>query len=104
MEVEEPSARSAAESVHHVWWSTDAPFLREQLFLIVYEDRETALEDVERVRMLSVEVRARSRPRVGKERLRDGELVEACFDHDPTAEERFAFAGSEHDAIHRVRV
>jgi hypothetical protein len=104
MEVQEPRTRSAPEPMHDLRWSADARARRQQLLLVVDQDRELALEDVERIGVLPVEVRIRSRASVREVRLRDAELVEVRLDDDSSAEERLALAGSVHDSWHCERV
>jgi hypothetical protein len=104
VEVEESRARSAPESVHDFPWSADARARRQQLLVVVDQDRELALEDVERIRVLPVKVRIRSGASVREKRLGDAELVEVRLDDDPSAEERLALAGSVHDSWHLERV
>ena len=104
MKVQEASPRRASESMYDLRWSADARAWRQHLLLVVDQDREAALEDVERIRMLSVEVRVGSWAGVGEKRLRDAELVEVRLDDDSPAEERLALAGSVHDSWHRCRV
>ena len=104
MEVEEPRPRCAPEPVHDLGRCADERSRPERLLLVVDEHGETALEHVERVRMLPVVVRFGAVARIGKERLGDRELVEARLDHDPAVEERLALARFEHDSIHCTRV
>ncbi len=104
VEVQEPRARSAPEPMHDLPRSADACARGQHLLLVVNQDRKLALEDVERIRVLPMEVRIRSGPRVREKRLCDAELVEIRLDHDPSAEERFAFAGPVHDSGHRRRL
>jgi hypothetical protein len=104
VEVEEPRTRSAPESMHDLRWSADARAGRQHFLLVVDQDREPTLEDVERIRVLSVEMRIRSGASVREKRLGDAELVEVRLDHDPSAEERLALAGSVHDSWHCERV
>ena len=104
VEVEEPRTRSAPETVHDLRRSADACAGRQHLLLFVDQDREPALEDVERIRMLPVEVRVRSGASVREQGLGDAELVEVRLDDDPSAEERLALAGSVHDSWHLERV
>jgi hypothetical protein len=104
MEIEEPSPRRAPEPMHDLRRSADARARRQHLLLVVDEDREPTLEDVERIRVLPVEVWIRSGASVREKRLRDAELVEVRLDDDPSAEERLAFAGSVHDPWHRRRL
>ena len=85
-------------------WSADACARRQHLLFVVDQDREPALENVERIRVLPVEVRVRSGASIREERLGDAELVEVGLDDDPSAEERFALAGSVHDSWHFGRV
>jgi hypothetical protein len=85
-------------------WSADARAWRQHLLLVVDQDREAALEDVERIRVLPVEVRIRSGAGIGEKRLGNAELVEVRLDDDPSAEERLALAGSVHDSWHFGRV
>ena len=95
---------SAPEPVHDLRRSADARTRGQHLLLVVDQDRKPALEDVERIRVLPVEVRIRSGASVRKKRLGDAELVEVRLDHDPPAEERLALAGSVDDAWHCERV
>jgi hypothetical protein len=104
MEVQEPCTRCAPETVDDLPRSADARARRQHLVLVVDEDSESALEDVKRIRVLPVEVRICSGASVREKRLRDAELVEVRLDHDPSAEERLALAGSVHDSRHRERV
>ena len=90
--------------MHDLLWSADARARGEHLLLVVDQDREPALEDVERIRVLPVEVRIRSGASVREERLGDAELVEVRLDHDPSVEKRLALAGSVHDSWHCERV
>jgi hypothetical protein len=90
--------------VHHLRRRGDERARLQQLLLVVHEHGHAALEHVERVHVAVVEVGRRAVARIGKVRLRDRELVEACFEDDPSAEERFAFARSEHDSLHCERV
>ena len=104
VEVQESGAGSAPEAMDHLRRSADARARRQHLLLVVEEDREPALEDVERIRVLPMEVRIRSGASVREKRLGDAELVEVRLDDDPAVEERFALAGSVHDSSHRSRV
>ena len=79
-------------------------FGREQLFLVHDQNCEPALEDVERIRVLPVEVRARSVSRGIEMRFGDAELLEVGLDHDPAVEQRLALARPEHDCVHHGRV
>ena len=104
VEIQEPRARGASEPMHDLPWSADAGARRQHLLLVVDQDREPALEDVERIRVLPVEVRIRSGARVREKRLGDAELVEVRLDDDPSAKKRLALAGSVHDSWHFGRV
>jgi hypothetical protein len=84
--------------------SADERGRREHFLLVFDQDGELTLEDVERIRVLLVEVRFGSGPSVREKRLRDAELFEVGLDHDPPAEERFALAGCKHHSVHRRRV
>jgi hypothetical protein len=77
---------------------------REQLFVVHDQNCEPTLEDVERIRVLPVEVRARSVSRGIEIRFGDAELLEVGLDHDPTVEQRFALARPEYDSVHHGRV
>ena len=90
--------------MHDFRWSADARAPGQHLLLVVDQDRKPAFEDVERIRVLPVEVRIRSGASVWEERLSDAELAEVRLDHDPSAEERLALAGSVHDSWHCERV
>ena len=72
--------------------------------LVVDQDRDSPLEDVERIRVFPVEVRICSGAGVREKGLGDAELVEVRLDDDSSAEERLALAGSVHDSWHRCRV
>jgi hypothetical protein len=85
-------------------WSTGKRSRGQHLLLVVDQDSKPTLEDVERIHVLSVKVRIRSRASVREERLGDAELVEVRLDDDPSAEERLALAGSVHDSWHCGRV
>jgi hypothetical protein len=104
VEVEEPRRRRRPEAVDDLDRRTDAPTWRENVLLVVDQDGESALEDVERIGVVMVDVWARAVPRAVEVRLGDRELVEARLEHDPAAEERLSFAWSEHDTSHRSRV
>jgi hypothetical protein len=104
VEIQEPRSRSAPEPMHDFPWSADACPRRQQLLLVVDQDRDPALEDVERIRVLPVEVWISSWASIREERLGDAELDEVRLDHDASAEERLALAGSVHDSWHRERV
>lgn len=84
--------------------SANARARDERVLLVLDEKRELSRQDIERVRMLPVEMRARSRPSVVELRFRDGELFEVRLEHDPAAEERLARAGSVNDPCHFARV
>jgi hypothetical protein len=84
--------------------SADARARRQHLLLVVDQDREVALEDIERIRVVPVKVRIRSDAGVREKRLGDAQLVEVRLDDDPSVEERFALAGSVHDSWHVRRV
>ena len=104
MEVQEPGTRSAPEAMHDLRRSAGARVRRQQLLFVVDEDCEPALEDIERIRVLPMEVRIGAGTSVREERLGDAELVEVGLDHNPSAEERLALAGSVHDSWHSERV
>ena len=99
VEVEEPRRRRAAEAVDDLGRRADARARAEQVLLVVHEHRELALEDVERVGVLPVEVRLRPGPRVREPGLGDAEVVEARLDRDPPAEEGVALARAEEGAV-----
>jgi hypothetical protein len=63
------------------------------VLLVVDEERQLALEHVERVGVLPVQVRVGAGAGVGEERLGDRELGQRRLEHDPAAEERLALAG-----------
>ena len=104
VEVQEPCTRRAPEPVDDLRRSAGARSRRQQLLVVVDEHRKPALEDVERIHVLPVEMRIRSGASIGKERLRDADLIEVRLDDDPSAEERLALAGSVHDSWHLGRV
>jgi hypothetical protein len=104
VEVQEARTGSAPEAMDDLPRSAHARARGQHLLLVVDQDSEPALEDVERIRVLPVEVRIRSLASIREERLRDAELVEVRLDHDPSAEERLALAGSVHDSWHCERV
>jgi hypothetical protein len=104
VEVEESSWRRAPESVDDPGRRADKCVRRDELLLVVDQNGEPALEDVERIRVLPVEVRTRSRLRGIEMRFGNAELLEVGLDHDPSTEKRFALAGSEHDSFHCGRV
>ena len=82
-------------------FKTDWPTFRH---VVVDEERELAFQNVERVRVLPMHVRVGAGPSVGEVRLRDAELLEGRLDHDPSVEERLAFADSVNGPWHRPRV
>ena len=104
MEVEEDRRRRAPEAVHDLRRRADERTRLELLLLVVDEHREPALEHVERVRVPAVEVRVGAVARVREVRLRDAQLLERRFQHDPPAEERLTLTGSQQNACHRARV
>ena len=104
MEVQKPGRRSAPEAMDDLRRSTDARPWRQHLLLVVDKDSKPAFEDVERIRVLPVEVRVGSGTSVREERLGDAELVEVRLDDDPPVEERFALTGPVHDTWHLERV
>jgi hypothetical protein len=104
MEVEESRPRPAPEPVHDFRWSANVRARGEHLLLVVDQNREAALEDVKRIRVLPVEVRIRSWAGVREKRLGDADLAEIRLDDDPSAEKRLALAGSVHDSWHFGRV
>ena len=90
--------------MHDLWRGGDKRSRGQDLLLVVDQDCESALEDVERIQMLPVEVRLRAGAGVQEQRLGDAELVEVGLDHDPSVEERLALAGPVHDACHPRRL
>jgi len=104
VEVQETRPRRAAESVHDLGRCADERARLERLLLVVHEHGEAALEHVERVRMLSVEVRLGAVARIGEQGFGDAELFERGLEHDPAAEERLALARLQHHTVHRGRV
>jgi hypothetical protein len=104
VEVEESSRHRRTEAMDEPRRGRRKPARAEQHLLVVHEHRELAVEDVERVDVLPVDVRARSIAGAVERRLGDAELVEARLDHDPAAEERLALTAAMHDPCHRARV
>ena len=60
VEVEEPGGREAPESVHHAGWRRDECTRSERVLLVVHEKGQLALEHVERISVLAVNVRRRA--------------------------------------------
>ena len=104
VKVQEDRARRRAEAVHDFRRRADECARLELFVLVVHEHGHAALEHVERVRVPAVEVRLGAVASVRKVRLRDAQLLEGRFQHDPPAEERLTFAGSQQNACHRARV
>ena len=57
VEVEEAGGGEAPESVHHAGWRRDGCTRSERVLLVVHEKRQLALEHVERISVLAVDVR-----------------------------------------------
>ena len=99
VEVEEPGGRQRPESMHEAGWRRDECARADRVLLVVHEKGQLALEDVERINVLAVNVRRRAGPCLRVPRLRDRQIVERRPERDPAAEERLALAGPLNDSL-----
>ena len=97
VEIQEAGPRSAPEAVDDVGRRAHAAARPHRVLVVADEKGHLAFEHVERVGVVSMQVRIGARACVGEVRLRDAELVEGHLDHDPAAEERLALAGPVND-------
>ena len=87
VEVEEAGRHRASEPVHEAGRRADGAAGADEMLLVADADRELALEHVERVGVLAVEVEIGSGPRRREPRLGHRQLLEPGLEHDPAAEE-----------------
>jgi hypothetical protein len=95
---------SAPEGVDDARRGANAPARADGALLVTDEERELALEHVERINVLPVDVRVRAGPSAVELRFRDAELLEGRLDQNPATEQRLALAGSVNDPCHCPRV